>query len=81
MNLPVTPEDVKIVRGRSAGLQVVCNCGCINFNYLDPQDTVWKCRNCRQVLSPDFPRLLERALALAEERSANEAKEAPAVSS
>jgi len=62
MSFPVGPEDVKTVRGRSAGLQVVCSCGCVNFNYLDPQDTVWRCRNCRQILSYDFPRLLDKAL-------------------
>ncbi len=81
MRFPVAPEDVKIVRGRSAGLQVVCSCGCVNFNYLDPQDTLWRCRNCRQVLSYDFPRLLERALALAQEKPAEETKAAPAVGS
>jgi hypothetical protein len=64
MSSPVGPEDVKIVQGRSTGLQVVCSCGCTNFNYLDPQDTVWKCRNCQRVLSQDFPRLLEQALPL-----------------
>ena len=63
MNFPVSIEDVKVVKGRSTGLQVMCSCGCINFNYLDPQDTLWKCRNCPQVLSYDFPRLLECALA------------------
>jgi hypothetical protein len=64
MNFPVGPEDVKIVHGRSTGLQVVCSCGCTNFNYVDPQDTTWRCRNCQQVLSYDFPRLLEKALEL-----------------
>ena len=64
MNFPVRPEDVKIVQGRSKGLQVICSCGCVNFNYLDPQDPVWRCRNCRRVLSYDFPRLLEGAHAL-----------------
>jgi hypothetical protein len=65
MNFPVGPEDVKIVHGRSTGLQVVCSsCGCTNFNYVDPQDTTWRCRNCQRVLSYDFPRLLEKALAL-----------------
>ncbi len=64
MNFPVGPKDVKVVHGRSTGLQVVCSCGCVNFNYLDPQDTMWRCRNCRQVLSYDFPRLLEAAKAL-----------------
>jgi hypothetical protein len=63
MNFPVGIDDVKVVQGRSTGLQVMCKCGCINFNYLDPQDTLWKCRNCLQVLSYDFPRLLEGAVA------------------
>jgi hypothetical protein len=64
MIFPVGPDVVRVVRGRSTGLQVVCSCGCVNFNYLDPQETVWRCRNCQQVLSHDFPRLLEEALAL-----------------
>ncbi len=63
MSFPVGVDDVKVVQGRSTGLQVVCHCGCVNFNDLDPQDTLWKCRNCPQVLSYDFPRLLERAVA------------------
>jgi hypothetical protein len=63
MDFPVGVDDVKVVQGRSTGLQVVCTCGCVNFNYLDPQDTLWKCRNCPQVLSYDFPRLLEGAMA------------------
>ncbi len=40
----------------------MCDCGCVNFNYLDPQDPVWRCRNCQRVLSFDFPRLMEKAL-------------------
>ena len=63
MKFPVEVEDVKVVKGRSTGLQVECTCGCVNFNYLDPQDTLWRCRNCTQVLSYDFPRLLEGAVA------------------
>ncbi len=63
MNFPVGPGDVKVVHGRSTGLQVVCSCGCVNFNYLDPQDTLWRCRNCTQILSNDFPRLLDAAVA------------------
>jgi hypothetical protein len=63
MNFPVGAQDVKVVQGRSAGLQVVCTCGCVNFNYLDPQDTMWKCRNCPQVFTHDFPRLLQSAVA------------------
>jgi hypothetical protein len=70
MNFPAGPEDVKSIQGRSKGLQVVCSCGCVNFNYLDPQDTMWLCRNCRQVLSYDFPRLLEKALALEKQEAA-----------
>ncbi|MGD1154892.1 MAG: hypothetical protein ABSA41_03590 [Terriglobia bacterium] len=81
MNFPVGPEDVKIVHGRIAGLQVICTCGCVNFNYLDPQDTLWKCRNCRQVLSNDFPRLLERAMALEKQATAEAAAAAPPKSS
>ncbi len=69
MNFPVGPEDVTIIQGRSKGLQVTCSCGCVNFNYFDPQDTTWRCRNCRQILSHDFPRLLEKALALAKEQA------------
>jgi len=42
---------------------VMCDCGCVNFNYLDPQDPVWRCRNCQRVLSFDFPRLMEKVLA------------------
>ena len=64
MKFPVGPEDVKLIQGRSKGLQVVCDCGCVNFNYLDPQDPVWRCRNCQRVLSFDFPRLMEKALRL-----------------
>jgi hypothetical protein len=81
MNFPVGPKDVKIVHGRSAGLQVMCACGCVNFNYLDPQDTLWECRNCRRVLSHDFPRLLERAAALEKPASAEAVPAAPAKSS
>ena len=70
MNFPVGVDDVKVVQGRSTGLQVVCHCGCTNFNYLDPQDTFWKCRNCPQILSYDFPRLLEAAVARRKEQAA-----------
>lgn len=77
MNFPVGAEDVKVVKGRSAGLQVTCTCGCVNFNYLDPQDTLWRCRNCRKVLSNDFPRLLESAMVLQKQAKATEAAAAP----
>jgi len=81
MNFPVGAEDVKVVHGRSTGLQVVCICGCVNFNYLDPQDTLWRCRNCGRVLSNDFPRLLESAVALQKQVAATEAVAAPPASS
>lgn len=81
MNFPVGPEDVKVVAGRSSGLQVMCECGCVNFNYLDPQDTVWRCRNCRKMLSSDFPRLLESAMARQKQAAAAQAANAPTVSS
>ena len=42
MKFPIGPEDVKLIQGRSKGLQAVCDCGCVNFNYLDPQDPVWR---------------------------------------
>lgn len=73
MNFPVGVDDVKVVQGRSTGIQVMCNCGCINFNYLDPQDTLWKCRNCPQILSYDFPRLLEAAVAKHKQMTASAA--------
>jgi len=78
MNFPVGVDDIVVVKGRSTGLQVVCTCGCVNFNYLDPQDTLWKCRNCLQVLSYDFPRLLESALAKQKHAAAAAAPPAPA---
>ena len=77
MNFPVGAEDVKVVHGRSTGLQVVCSCGCVNFNYLDPQDTLWRCRNCGQILSHDFPRLLESAVAKEKPTAPTDAAAAP----
>jgi len=69
MKFPVGPQDVKLIQGRNKGLQVVCDCGCVNFNYLDPQDPVWRCRNCQRVLSFDFPRLMEKVLAREEQKA------------
>jgi hypothetical protein len=80
MNFPVGAEDVKLVSGRSKGLQVLCVCGCVNFNYLDPQDTQWRCRNCRRILSNDFPRLLEETIARQKEGATAGATVAPAAS-
>ena len=65
MKSPVAPEDVKVVHGHAGrGIQVVCSCGCVNLNYPENTEPVWKCRNCGQLLSADFPRLVEKALAL-----------------
>ena len=69
MKSTIRPEDVKLIEGRSKGLQFVCDCGCVNFNYLDPEDEVWRCRNCQRVLSFDFPRLMEQALPLEEQKA------------
>jgi len=80
MNFPVGADDVKVVHGRSTGLQVMCTCGCVNFNYLDPQDTLWRCRNCRKILSYDFPRLLESTVARQKSMAAAEAAAPPAPS-
>lgn len=65
---PVDPKDVSVVQGRSKGLQVTCDCGCVNFNYLDPQEPMWRCRNCQRVFCSDFPRLMEKALTLNEQK-------------
>ena len=65
MHFPVAPEDVKVVHGHAGrGLQVVCDCGCVNLSYPESVVPVWHCRNCERILSEDFPRLVEKALAL-----------------
>jgi len=61
MNFPVGPEDVKIVAGSSGnGLQVVCSCGCVNWNHVEITEATWPCRNCGRILSHNFPGLVER---------------------
>ncbi len=65
MNLPLGPEDVKIIQGHSGrGLQVVCDCGCINWNHLAISEAVWRCRNCRRLFTSDFPGLVAKVKAL-----------------
>ena len=65
MTFPVSPEDVRIVHGHAgSGVQVVCSCGCVNLNYPESVVPTWCCRNCGRILSQDFPRLVEKALAL-----------------
>jgi len=64
MDFPVTTDNVKVVHGHAGrGLQAVCSCGCINLNYPESTDPVWRCRNCRQVITYDFPRLAAAVLA------------------
>ncbi len=65
MKYPVGPEDVRIVEGHSGkGLQVVCSCGCVNWNHMEIAEATWPCRNCGQVLSYNFPGLVEKVKAL-----------------
>ncbi len=65
MNFPVAPEDVKVVHGHAGrGLQVICDCGCVNLSYPESVEPAWHCRNCGRILSQDFPRLVEKTLAL-----------------
>jgi hypothetical protein len=66
MKFPVGPEDVKIVAGSSGnGLQVVCSCGCVNWNHVEITEATWPCRNCGRILSHNFPGLVERVVAAA----------------
>jgi len=65
MQFPVRAEDVKIVQGESGkGLQVVCSCGAVNWNHLEIQDSLWRCRNCKQVFTDYYPGLVEKFLKL-----------------
>lgn len=65
MNSPVRPEDLKIVQGNSGkGLQIVCSCGCVNWNHLEMPAAEWSCRNCRRVFTRNFPALVRDFLAL-----------------
>ncbi len=70
MNSLVDPKDVKIVHGHSGrGLQIVCICGCINMYYLESRETRWSCRNCQRAFTHDFPRLVEKVLALGKQEA------------
>lgn len=65
MDAPVKPEDLKVVQGQSGkGLQVMCSCGCLNWNHLEMSSALWSCRNCGRVLSNNFPALVKSFLAL-----------------
>ncbi len=65
MTFPIGPEDVKRVQGHSGkGLQVLCPCGCINWNHVEIKEAIWRCRNCARVFTNNFPVLVERVLAL-----------------
>ncbi len=74
MNFPIGPEDVKIVQGHSGkGLQVVCPCGCINWNHVEIREAIWRCRNCARVFTSNFPALVEKVLAQQKQEAAAEA--------
>ena len=71
MNFPVSPEDAKVVHGHAGrGVQVVCSCGCINLAYPESTVPTWSCRNCGQVFTHDFARLVEQVLARQTEQPA-----------
>lgn len=64
MNAPVKLEELKIVQGQSGkGLQVVCSCGCINWNHVEMPEAIWSCRNCRRVFTHNFPELVRQYFA------------------
>jgi len=66
MNFPVEPADVRVVEGHSGkGLQVLCSCGCVNWNHIEITEATWPCRNCGRILSYNFPGLVERVMAVA----------------
>ncbi len=59
------PEDFKIVQGQSGrGLQILCLCGCVNWNHLEISEASWTCRNCYRAISYNFPELVRKVLAL-----------------
>jgi hypothetical protein len=65
MQFPVGPADVKIVQGASGrGLQVICSCGAVNWNHLEIQESLWRCRNCKQVFTDYYPGLVIKVLKL-----------------
>lgn len=65
MGAPVNPEDLKIVQGQSGkGLQIVCPCGCVNWNHLEMSSALWACRNCGRVFTTNFPALVKSYVAL-----------------
>lgn len=65
MGAPVNPEDLKIVQGQSGkGLQVVCSCGCVNWNHLEMSSALWACRNCGRAFTTNFPALVKSYVAL-----------------
>lgn len=75
MEYPVKAEDVKLVQGASGkGLQVVCACGCVNWNHVEVSISLWICRNCGRTLSNHFPGLVSEVLS----RQAPEPQASPA---
>ncbi len=71
-NNPIRLAELKIVQGQSGkGLQLVCSCGCINWNHLEMPESVWKCRNCGRVLTSYYPGLVQAFLAFEKEHAAD----------
>lgn len=61
MYAPVKLEELSIAQGHSGrGLKVTCTCGCVNWNHLEMNDPIWKCRNCGRVFTYTFPLLVKR---------------------
>ncbi len=70
MEGPVKLEDLKIVQGHSGrGLQIVCSCGCRNWNHLEMSGASWSCRNCRRLFTSNFPALASKFLELEKQQA------------
>lgn len=64
MYVPVKLGELTVVQGHSGrGLQVTCTCGCVNWNHLEMNDPIWKCRNCGRVFTYTFPLLVQAYMA------------------
>jgi hypothetical protein len=70
MKFPINIEElrskeVKVVDGHSGrGLQLTCPCGCVNWQHLESREAKWSCRNCGEVFTHFFPRLVAKVLEL-----------------
>ena len=79
MEFPVRPEDVKVVQGASGkGLQVSCDCGCVNWCHIEVLTSQWECRNCGRIISNYYPGLVEKVKKMQKPESEPEASPAKA---